>query len=138
MAKKIALGADMCNSARGMMFALGCIQALRCNTNHCPTGVATQDPALVQGLHVGNKAQRVANFHRETVKSFFEVLGASGLSRPNELRPWHIQKRLGPFEVKNYSEIYSFIEPGSLLGRDVPAGFARPWASAQAETFQSL
>lgn len=75
IATKIALGADMCNAARAMMFALGCIQALRCNTNQCPTGVATQDPELVHGLHVGDKSQRVFRFHRETVKSFFEVLG---------------------------------------------------------------
>ncbi len=71
IATKVALGADMCNAARAMMFALGCIQALRCNTNRCPTGVATQDPDLVRGLHVGDKSARVARFHRETVKSFF-------------------------------------------------------------------
>src|SRR6185312_11537762 len=88
IAKKVALGADMCNSARGMLFALGCIQALRCNTNACPTGVATQDPALVKGLHVGDKSKRVANFHRETVRSFFEVLGAAGIAEPGALRPW--------------------------------------------------
>ena len=70
-----------------MMFALGCIQALRCNTNQCPTGVATQDPELVHGLHVGDKATRVARFHRETVKSFFEVLGAAGLQHPRSSNP---------------------------------------------------
>src|SRR5436190_948250 len=73
IATKIALGADMCNAARAMMFAIGCIQALRCNSNHCPTGVATQNPSLVEGLHVGDKSQRVFRYHRETVKSFFEV-----------------------------------------------------------------
>ena len=78
----MALGADMCNAARAMMFALGCIQALRCNTNQCPTGVATQDPELVRGLHVGDKSARVARYHAETVKSFFEVLGAAGFHEP--------------------------------------------------------
>jgi glutamate synthase domain-containing protein 2 len=135
IAKKIALGADMCNSARGMMFALGCIQALRCNTNACPTGVATQDPELVKGLHVGDKAQRVANFHRETVKSFFEVLGAAGVADPTQLESWHIMRRVGPMEVRNFSEIYPFIEHGSLLGNSVPEAFARPWAAASADSF---
>jgi glutamate synthase domain-containing protein 2 len=137
MATKIALGADMCNAARAMMFALGCIQALRCNSNACPTGVATQDPELVQGLHVGNKSQRVANFHRETVKSFFEVLGASGLTSPRELRdrPWHIMRRVSPTETKNYSEIYPAIEPGSLLTKGPSEYFARAWESASADHF---
>src|SRR5204863_2817792 len=81
IATKVALGADMCNAARAMMFALGCIQALRCNTNRCPTGVATQDPELVAGLVVEDKSVRVARYQKETVKSFMEVLGAAGLSR---------------------------------------------------------
>ena len=71
MATKIALGADMCNAARNMMFAIGCIQALRGNSNQCPTGVATRDPALVDGLHVADKSHRVARSHRETVRRFF-------------------------------------------------------------------
>ena len=136
IAKKFALGADMCNSARGMMFALGCIQALRCNTNACPTGVATQDPELVKGLHVPDKAQRVANFHRETVKSFVEVLGAAGLESPRQLRPWHIMRRVGPMEVRNFSEIYPFIDSGSLLGKAVPSAFARPWSAASPASWQ--
>lgn len=138
IAKKMALGADLCNSARGMLFALGCIQALRCNTNACPTGVATQDPELVRGLHVGNKSQRVANFHRETVKSFFEVIGAAGISNPRDLKPWHIQRRTGPMQVLNYSEIYPLLESGVLLSSDVPEPFGRPWHAAKAESFDSL
>jgi glutamate synthase domain-containing protein 2 len=135
IATKLALGADMCNAARAMLFALGCIQALRCNSNNCPTGVATQDPELVKGLDVTDKRQRVANFHRETVKSLFEVLGAAGLSSPTEVRPWHIMRRVGPMEVRNYSEIYPFIESGSLLGNSVPKDFQRPWQAAEAGTF---
>ncbi len=136
IAKKIALGADLCNSARGMMFALGCIQALRCNTNECPTGVATQNPHLVKGLVVPDKAQRVANFQRETVRSFFEVLGAAGIARSQDLKAWHIQRRMGPHQLKHYGEIYTFIEPGSLLNGEIPESFARPWAAARADSFQ--
>jgi glutamate synthase domain-containing protein 2 len=135
MATLMALGADLCNSARAMMFALGCIQALRCNSNKCPTGVATQDPELVKGLHVPNKALRVASFQRETVHSLLEVVGASGLSNPNELKPWHIMRRTTPTEVRNYDEIYGFLRSGDLLKSEVPEGYARAWSAAQAETF---
>jgi glutamate synthase domain-containing protein 2 len=135
MASKMALGADMCNAARAMMFALGCIQALRCNSNVCPTGVATQDPELVKGLHVGDKSKRVANFHHETIKSFFDVIGAAGISRPGDLRPWHVMRRISPTEVKNYSEIYPFLAEGALLVKNIPDEFARPWSSANASSF---
>jgi glutamate synthase domain-containing protein 2 len=135
IAAKMALGADMCNAARAMMFALGCIQALRCNSNECPTGVATQDPSLVKGLHVGDKAQRVAKFHHETVRSFFDVLGAAGLASPKEIRPWHVMRRVSSTEARTYGEIYPFIAPGSLLGDDVPPAFARAWQAASMSSF---
>ncbi|MEP6781244.1 MAG: FMN-binding glutamate synthase family protein [Gemmatimonadaceae bacterium] len=135
IATKIALGADMCNAARAMMFAIGCIQALRCNTNECPTGVATQDPELVKGLHVGDKATRVARYHAETVKSFFEVLGAAGLSRPSEMKPWFIMKRVNSMEIRSYHELYPPTEPGALLGSVVSGGMAGAWETARAEAF---
>jgi glutamate synthase domain-containing protein 2 len=135
IATKVALGADMCNSARAMMFALGCIQALRCNSNLCPTGVATQDPELVAGLHVGDKSVRVARYHQETVKSFFEVLGAAGFTRPSELKPWYIMRRVTATEIRNYSEIYPAIEPGSLRGAAVTGSLARAWEAASPDRF---
>lgn len=76
--KAIALGADMCNSARGFMFSLGCIQALRCNNNQCPTGVATQDKMLMKGLVVTDKSERVYHFHKNTLHSANELLAAAG------------------------------------------------------------
>jgi glutamate synthase domain-containing protein 2 len=135
MVTLMALGADLCNSARAMLFALGCIQALKCNSNHCPTGVATQDPELVKGLHVPTKAVRVTNFQRETVHSMLEVVGATGLSNPNELRPWHIMRRTTPTEVRNYDEIYGFLKPGALLGDKLPAAYERAWVAAKPESF---
>ncbi|GAA0880074.1 FMN-binding glutamate synthase family protein [Algoriphagus jejuensis] len=83
--KNLALGADMCNSARGFMFSLGCIQALRCNTNACPTGVATQDKHLEKGLVVTDKSERVYNFHKNTVHAVKELLGATGHTHTSEL-----------------------------------------------------
>lgn len=131
----LSIGADACNSARAMMMALGCIQALRCNTNRCPTGVATQDPALVEGLVVSQKAQRVANYHRDTVHSVAELLGAMGLPRSSDLRPWHVMKRTGLAVAQNYSELYEFIEEGSLLGDHVPTRFKRGLLAADAKSF---
>jgi glutamate synthase domain-containing protein 2 len=134
---RLATGADVCLSARAMMMALGCIQALRCNTNECPTGVATQNPALVVGLDVTHKEVRVANYHRETVKTVAEMVGAMGLTHPSGLRPWHLMKRTGLAEIHHYGEIYEFIEEGSLLGKAVPKGFARPLEAARADSFGS-
>ena len=134
---KIAMGADVCYSARGMMMALGCIQALQCNTNTCPTGVATQDPWLYEGLVVDDKKTRVYNFHKGTVHSVCELLGAMGLEDVHQLRPWHIMRRVGPFEVKHYGELFEYLEPGALLGATLPAAYARACEQATAEMFDS-
>lgn len=91
--EKLALGADLCNSARGMMLALGCIQAYRCNTNRCPTGITTSDPSLMAGLDVTDKAERVARFHRRTVESLSDLMGAAGLHSPDEISLTHISAR---------------------------------------------
>jgi glutamate synthase domain-containing protein 2 len=83
--RAIAMGADMCNSARGFMFSLGCIQALRCNNNSCPTGVATQDKMLMKGLVVTDKSDRVYHFHKNTLHSANELLAAAGKSSYSEV-----------------------------------------------------
>jgi len=90
----IALGADTVNSARAMMFALGCIQSRHCNRGTCPTGVATQDPARYKALHVDDKASRVARYHRSLFKNLMEMVGAAGLARISHhpstaTAPWH-------------------------------------------------
>ncbi len=136
MIKRLALGADAIYSARAMMLALGCIQALRCNTNHCPTGVATQDPDLVAGLVVGDKRKRVANFHRETISSLAHMMGAMGVKSISALRPWHIFRRVGAHEVKHYGEIYPFLNHGDFLNGNIPAAYKRAFDASEAETFQ--
>ena len=132
------MGADLCYSSRGMMLSLGCIQALMCNTNHCPTGVATQDPYLANGLVVSAKNKRVANFHRATVKSFAEILGAMGFSGPGQLRPRHLMRRISSSQVKDYSEIYSFLNDGELLRTPVPKEYERSFHSASPDTFEHV
>lgn len=134
--KMCALGADVTNSARAMMFALGCIQALRCNDNTCPTGVATQSAALERGLVVPDKATRVYRYQHDTVEAMVEVICAAGLTHPDQLRPWHIKRRVDDFEIKHYGEIYPFVEPGALLERTVPTPYQRPLLASRAETFE--
>lgn len=135
MARNLALGADVQNCARAMMFALGCIQALRCNTNSCPTGVATQDPALTRGLVVSDKAVRVANFQRETVHSLLDVAGAAGVAHPCDLTPWHIMRRISRSEVRSFAEIYPGLKPKSLLTETYQGGWAAKWRIARADSF---
>jgi glutamate synthase domain-containing protein 2 len=135
MARCFALGADLCYSARGMMLALGCIQARRCNTGECPVGVATQVPGLVAGLDVTDKAERVWRFQRETVESLLQILGAAGLDGPEELEPRHIMRRVDPLRVLSYDEIFQFIEPGSLLCQPVPEEFEADWLRARSDAF---
>jgi glutamate synthase domain-containing protein 2 len=133
--KHLALGADACYSARAMMLALGCIQALKCNSNHCPVGVATQNPWLMAGLDPTSKSVRVANFHRETIKSTSEILGAMGLKSPSELRPWHIMHRVSQTDTKHYGELYDYLDDGELLREPLPVSFKRACEAATAESF---
>ena len=134
--KRLALGADACNAARAMMMALGCIQALKCNSNHCPVGVTTQRPELVAGLVVSDKSRRVARYHNEMIKSTSEFLGAMGISEPADLHPWHIMRRTAPTETKHYGEIYEFLQDGQLLDEhNLPASFKRAVLAASPESF---
>jgi glutamate synthase domain-containing protein 2 len=136
--KLLALGADVVYSARAMLMSLGCIQALKCNTNHCPTGVATQDPQLVAGLVVTDKRKRVRNFHAETLSSLKHMCEAMGLSHISELSPWHIVRRESHCESRNYSEMYEFVSPGDFLKGKIPKSFERAISGASPESFEPL
>ena len=115
MASVFAIGADWVNCARGFMFAIGCIQSQSCHTNRCPTGVATQDKLRQRALVVPDKAQRVHNFHRNTIHALAEMLAAAGIKHPSELGPHHLFRRVSATEIKLVSQIHRFLEPGSLL-----------------------
>jgi glutamate synthase domain-containing protein 2 len=110
LVKAFALGADICNSARGMMFALGCIQALKCDTDECPTAITTQAPHLTRGLVVEAKARRVTNYQEETVKAALEILAGMGLQRFDELQRHHIQKRTREGSVKTLEDLHPAID----------------------------
>jgi glutamate synthase domain-containing protein 2 len=135
MARTMALGADWCNSARGFMFAIGCIQSRSCHTDRCPTGVATQDPVRQRALVVTDKAERVHHFHASTLKALAELIAAAGLEHPCELRPSHLSKRVSPNQVETYDHLYHFLAPGELLTGTNDIRFRSAWALAQTDTF---
>lgn len=136
MFKAMALGADACYSARAMMLALGCIQALECNTNTCPTGVATQDPELVAGLVVPTKAQMVANFHQVTIKNFVELLAATGIDDHRSIDRSFISRRTSVNEIKTYAEIFPYVSKGCLLFEEsIPDAFDKACAIADPNSF---
>jgi glutamate synthase domain-containing protein 2 len=139
IARTMALGADWCNSARGFMFALGCIQAQVCHTGRCPTGVTTQDPRRQAGLVVADKSVRVANFQKNTLNALAELLGAAGLTHPGDLRPHHIARRIPNGEIRVLSALFPDLEKGELLeGKFRLTIFRVAWPMAQAESFAPL
>lgn len=135
MVEKIAMGADMCNAARSMMMSIGCIQSMQCNANTCPTGVATQNERLQRGLVVDEKKIRASNFHRNTIKSFLEIVGAMGLSSPDDLKPNYLMRRVSTEKVKSFIEIYDYLEPGQLLTDNVPKSYKIHWDLASVDKF---
>ena len=135
MVSKIALGADTCNVARPMMMAAGCIQSRQCNVNSCPTGVATTNPKLYNGLDVNNKKIRVAQYHHATLHSFRELIGSMGISNPALLNPSHLVRRLAYGNIQTYAQIYEYLQPGDLLKKVVPASFAAYCEKTSADTY---
>jgi len=135
MTIKLALGADMVNAARTMLFAVGCIQALRCNTNTCPSGIATQDPARGRAVDVALRQRHVANYHGATLATLRELVGAMGLDSFDKLEPRHIYRRMADETEKSYARIYDILPPGGLLSGDAPADFLDDWAAARADRF---
>ena len=136
--KRIALGADMVYSARSFMLALGCIQAIKCNTNECPAGIATQNPHLAAGLVVPQKRQRVHIYHSETIRNVAEMIGAMGLYHTNDLRPWHVMRRVNQWETRHYGEIYNYLREGDLLGEKPPEVYQRALRAATPVSFLHL
>lgn len=133
MLRAVALGADACNSARAMMMALGCIQALQCNSNKCPTGVATQDPALTIGLVVADKKQRIANYHEDTLRTFVELMGAAGIDDYKKLTRSHIYRRVFMNEVRTFEDIFPSLETGCLLINKIPEKYKQDYEMASAD-----
>lgn len=135
LVKNLALGADLCNSARAMMLALGCIQARVCNTNLCPTGVATQNKDLASGLDVADKRVRVANYQAETVKAVKEMIASMGFGCVGKLKREHIFRRVSATQIMTYEDIYPSITPGAFLKGDIPEPYAKYFVDTTPTSF---
>jgi glutamate synthase domain-containing protein 2 len=136
--RALALGADMCNAARAMMLALGCIQARRCNHNDCPVGVATQDPSRVQGLVVPEKAKRVARYHADTIHAFRELIAANGLDAPADIRPRNVLRRVDAVTIKTFDDVYEYLPIGCLLDpATIPPAWRDTWTRAHPDSFNT-
>ena len=131
---RIIQGADFTLAARAMMFAVGCIQAMKCHTNHCPTGVATQDKGLARALHVPDKIERVANFQQGTVATAAQMVASMGLESFTELAPSMLNRRINSYQTRNYAEIYEWLMPGELL-ESPPDTWLSDWIESSAEEF---
>ncbi len=138
IASTFALGADWVNSARGFMFAVGCIQAQSCHTNQCPVGVATQDKDRQKAIDVPSKAERVFNFHKNTLHALSEMIAAAGLRHPSDIKAHHLAQRLNDREIKNYAQIHFFLKENELLQNNLDDDenfYYRMWKLADADRF---
>lgn len=134
--KRIIQGADYTNSARAMMMAAGCIQAQRCHTDTCPTGVTTQNPRRMRALDVGDKSERVRRYQEATVDEAVRIMASMGAERPEQLTPDQLSQVIAPGVTKSYAEQFGWLQPGQLL-EDPPDDWARDWARANADDFRS-
>lgn len=136
---KLAIGADAVNAARTMMMAIGCVQSRHCNTNLCPTGIATQDPVRAKAVNVLEKSERIKNFHHNTLKNFYELVGSIGLDDPAKLMPNMIKRRTSNGLLMPVSTLVPTLMPNALVASNDAKPLAAPWndwwANSCAESF---
>jgi len=132
--KRIIQGADYTNSARAMMMAAGCIQAQKCHTDKCPTGVATQSHVRGRVLDVGDKSQRVQRYQKATVDEAVKIMAAMGARTPRDLSPHQLRINVSATRAESYASLFDWLRPGELLD-EAPQSWAFDWATASADTF---
>lgn len=135
IAMNAALGADWCNAARSFMFSLGCVQTMRCHTDTCPTGIATQSPALQRALVVPEKAKRVARFQQATLDALHDIVVSAGIQSPDDFTPDGFRQRVNAAEMRSIDEIYPFVEQGELIAGARDSRLATWWNLASPESF---
>jgi hypothetical protein len=116
------------------MMAVGCIQAQKCQTNHCPVGVATQDPRRYRALEVSDKGERVRRFQQATVAEAQQIIAAMGLEGPRALGPAMVMRRVDHQAVRTFAELYDYLKPGQLLA-EPPESWAADWNAADPDRF---
>ncbi|MDN5743485.1 MAG: FMN-binding glutamate synthase family protein [Nocardioidaceae bacterium] len=132
--KRIIQGADYTNAARAMMQAVGCIQSQRCHTNHCPVGVATQDPRRMRALDVPTKTERVTRYQAAAVEQATQVLASMGLSSFDQLEPQYLRRRVHDGLVVSYADLFVHLQPGQLLA-EPPETWTQDWVRADPDRF---
>jgi glutamate synthase domain-containing protein 2 len=137
IARASTLGADWCYSARGFMFALGCIQSLKCHTDRCPTGVATQDAARARALVPSLKAERVKNYHHSTMTALAELIAAAGVTHPRDLQARDFYWRVSENQIMTLDQLYPQPVAGAFLNGDVDDRLAHAWREARADSFRA-
>lgn len=135
--KRLIQGADYTNSARSMMMATGCIQSQRCHTNHCPVGVATQDPRRARALNVADKSERVFRYQKATVEQAMRMMGSMGVSDPSQLNPGMLHKRVSSTEQRSYADLFEWLEPEELL-HHTPISWRSAWHAADPDSFAPI
>ena len=133
MIHKLARGADLCATARGMMLAVGCDQQLKCNQGTCTQGIATQDPRFLANFNTQHNAERLYQYHQRTLNGLYSLLAIAGLTHADQLRPFHLQKRVNYADVLPLDEVYDFLKPGALLTWfpwALPKRYKRHWQMA--------
>ncbi len=135
LAHNMAIGADWCNVARAFLFSIGCIQAQRCHTGTCPTGITTQDEWRQRGLVVDVQAERAARFHEKTLEALSEIVAAAGLTHPQDLRPHHLMHRVGVNNARSVDSIHPFLPEGILIDAPDETLYADWWRAASADSF---
>jgi len=138
LAHNLAIGADWCNAARAFMFSIGCIQAKRCHTGTCPTGVTTQDPWRQRGLVVDVQARRAARFHAKTLEALSDIVASVGLTHPKDLRPHHITTRIDAVEAREMGEVHTFLGDNVLVDAPDDTPFAQWWQAADPDSFRPV
>ena len=136
LAECLAIGADWCNAARAFLFSIGCIQAQRCHTGTCPTGITTQDPRRQRGLVVEVQGRHAANFHASTLNALAEIVAAAGLTHPRDLRPHHVFQRVSGNETLPLDRVWHFLPENALLDAPDDTAYAHWWRAASADHFQ--
>ncbi len=111
----LARGADFAYSARPFLFSLGCIQALECHSNTCPTGITTHNPELTQALVVEDKAPRTANYHHEVVDGLKDIMAGTGVASPKEITAEMVKRRQHSGELVFLNEENEYVKPGGFI-----------------------
>lgn len=132
---KLAFGADIVNCARTMMMALGCVQSKHCNTNLCPTGIATQDPIRAKAINVLEKGIRIKNFHHNTLHSFYELVGSMGINDPALLTPNLIKRRTSNGLLITGGSVIEPLTCGCLATEEIQGEWLQWWNKANPDSF---